>query len=247
MKWSRAARPNGCALADRDLCASTASGDGQALGLVVLASGNGSNLQALIDAIVSKSLPARILAVCSDKPACMALQRARQAGIATFALRPRDFASREAFDDALFAHIDALQPALIVCAGYMRVISASAVQRHTGQMINLHPSLLPRHPGLHTHARALAAGDNEHGASVHLVTAELDAGPIIAQARVPVHGNDSEESLSKRVRAREHPLLVGVVGLFAQHRLHTDGEVITFDGQALNSPLQLDRHDLLRR
>ena len=234
-------------MADRDIPALAVCGSGQTLRIVVLASGNGSNLQALIDAIASTALRVRIVAVCSDKPDCMALDRARQAGIATWAQRPRDFANREAFDDALFTHIDTLQPALIVCAGYMRVISATAVQRYVGQMINLHPSLLPRHPGLHTHARALEAGDREHGASVHLVTAELDAGQVIAQARVPVHGNDSEDALSNRVRAREHPLLLGVVALFADHRLRTDGNAITFDGQPLDSPLQLDCHDQLQR
>lgn len=238
--------PNGCALLDRKL--STAAGSGaDSLPIVVLASGNGSNLQALIDAIDSTALAVRILAVGSDKPGCMALQRAQRAGIATFAQRPREFASREAFDDSLFAHIDTLQPALIVCAGYMRVISATAVQRHAGQMINLHPSLLPRYPGLHTHARALAAGEKEHGASLHLVTAQLDAGPIIAQARVAVYPNDSEEALSNRVRAREHPLLLGVVGLFASQRLRSEGNAIMLDGQALTSPLQLDSHDLLQR
>jgi len=212
----------------------------------VLASGNGSNLQALIDAIAEKALPAQIIAVCSDKPECLALQRAQQAGIATWAQRPREFADRVAFDAALFAHIDALQPALIVCAGYMRVISANAVQSHAGRMINLHPSLLPRHPGLQTHARALAAGDREHGASVHLVTAELDAGPIIAQARVPVHASDSEDALSNRVRAREHPLLVGVVALFANRRLRTHGNAIALDGQPLTAPLHLDDHDQIQ-
>ncbi|PIX61671.1 MAG: phosphoribosylglycinamide formyltransferase [Lysobacterales bacterium CG_4_10_14_3_um_filter_64_11] len=239
--------PDGCALADLRIQPGASDAAQAPLPIVVLASGNGSNLQALIDASASAVLPIRIVAVCSDKPDCMAVQRARQAGIAIWAQRPRAFASRAAFDDALFAHIDTLQPALIVCAGYMRIISATAVQRHAGQMINLHPSLLPRHPGLHTHARALAAGDQEHGASLHLVTAELDAGPIIAQARVAVHGNDSEEALSNRVRAREHPLLVGVVGLLANQRLRIDGNAIMLDGQVLNSPLQLDRHDLLQR
>lgn len=247
MKWCNAVRPIGCALADRDISVPAAGGNEQALRIVVLASGNGSNLQALIDAIASTALRVRIVAVCSDKPDCMALDRARQAGIATWAQRPRDFANREVFDHALFAYIDSLQPALIVCAGYMRIISATAVQRHANQMINLHPSLLPRHPGLHTHARALEAGDREHGASVHRVTAELDAGPIIAQARVPVYANDSVETLSNRVRLREHPLLVGVVGLFADQRLRIDCDVVTFDGQPLTSPLQLDRHDLFQR
>ncbi len=231
-------------MADRDIGSS--AGNDSALRIVVLASGNGSNLQALIDAIVDKTLPAQIVAVCSDRPGCLALQRAQQAGIATWAQRPREFADRAAFDAALFAHIDALQPALIVCAGYMRVISANAVQRHAGRMINLHPSLLPRHPGLHTHARALAAGDREHGASVHLVTAELDAGPIIAQARVPVHANDSEDALSNRVRTREHPLLVGVVALFANRRLRTHGNAIALDGQPLTAPLHLDDHDQIQ-
>jgi len=207
--------PDGCALADLRIQPGASDAAQAPLPIVVLASGNGSNLQALIDASASAVLPIRIVAVCSDKPDCMAVQRARQAGIAIWAQRPRAFASRAAFDDALFAHIDTLQPALIVCAGYMRIISATAVQRHAGQMINLHPSLLPRHPGLHTHARALAAGEREAGCTVHEVTTELDDGPILGQARVKVLPDDTPDSLAARVLAQEHLLYPAVLRRFA--------------------------------
>jgi phosphoribosylglycinamide formyltransferase-1 len=207
--------------------------------IAVLASGAGSNLQALIDAIADGALAADIVGVFSDKARCLALQRAGAAGIATTALSPRDFASREAFDAALFAAVDAARPNLIVCAGYMRIISAAEIAARPGRMINLHPSLLPAFKGLYTHRRALEAGVAEHGASVHVVTADLDDGPVIARARVPVAAGDDEAALAARVRAVEHPLLVETVGLLAEGRLRLQAGRIFLNGTPLAAPLQL--------
>jgi phosphoribosylglycinamide formyltransferase-1 len=211
----------------------------ESLRIAVLASGAGSNLQALIGAIAVGSLPARIVGVFSDKPACLALQRARDAGIAAKAASPKAFASREAYDDAFFADVDATDADLIVCAGYMRLISPAAVNARPDRMINLHPSLLPAFKGLHTHQQALDAGAHEHGASVHVVTADLDGGPVIAQARVPVRPDDDAQTLAARVREREHPLLVETVRLLANRQLALRTGAIYLNGERLQTPLQL--------
>jgi phosphoribosylglycinamide formyltransferase 1 len=208
-------------------------------GIAVLVSGAGSNLQALIDAIAAGVLPAKIVAVFSDKPTCAALQRARDTGTAAIARAPKDFATREAFDAAFFTDIDTAGADLIVCAGYMRLISAAAVDARKGRMINLHPSLLPALKGLHTHRRALEAGAREHGASIHAVTADLDGGPVIAQARVPVLAGDDEATLAARVRDIEHPLLVDTVRLLAEGRLSLRQGGVFLNGAALANPLQL--------
>lgn len=207
--------------------------------IAILASGRGSNLQALMDAIAAGALAARIVGVFSDKPAAGALALAREAGLPAVAVSPRDHPDRDSHDAALFSEIAAVQPDLIVFAGYMRIVGAAALSRFEGRMINIHPSLLPRYPGLHTHARALAAGDAEHGASVHAVTAELDAGPLLAQARIPVQPDDDASSLARRLLPREHALLVASVGLFAQRRLRLHPDHIMLDGRRLPAPLQL--------
>jgi len=207
--------------------------------IAVLASGRGSNLQALIDAIAVGTLDARIAGVFSDKPDASALQRARFAGIPTHVLEPREFATRLAFDEQLFSRIDALQPDLIVCAGYMRLISEREVQGRRGRLLNIHPSLLPAFKGLRTHTQALAAGVQEHGASVHYVTPDLDGGPVIAQVRVPVQAGDDSESLAKRVLSREHPLLVETLALIAAGRIALAGDAVQLDGTSLSTPLQL--------
>lgn len=207
--------------------------------LGILASGTGTNLQALIDAIATGDLPATIAGVFSDKAQAVALDRARAAGVAAFALSPKAFASRDAFDAAFFAEVDAAGADLIVCAGYMRIISAAEIRRRPGRMINLHPSLLPAFKGLHTHRQALEAGVAEHGASVHVVTADLDDGPVIARAPVPVLPGDDEAALAARVREVEHPLLVETVRLFAEGRLRLNGTAILMNGGILTAPLQL--------
>lgn len=211
----------------------------------MLASGRGSNLKALLDAIADGSLPARVVGVFSDKPACGAIALARAAGIPTVALRPRDFADRDAHDEALFSAVAGVQPDLIVCAGYLRIISTASVRRFEGRMINIHPSLLPRYPGLDTHARALAAGDADHGASVHVVVPELDAGPLLAQARIPVRPGDDAAALAGRLLPREHALLRATVALLALGRLRIDRAPVTLDGRALAAPLQLAANDQL--
>lgn len=210
-----------------------------ALRLAVLASGAGTNLQALIDAIASGGLEAEIVGVFSDRPKSLALQRARDAGLPATALSPKSFNSRAAFDAAFFAAVDEAQADLIVCAGYMRLISAAEVEARPGRMINLHPSLLPAFKGLHTHQQALDAGVVEHGASVHVVTADLDGGPVIAQARVPVRPGDDADILAARVREVEHPLLVEVVRLIGEGRLSLRDGHIDLNGASLHAPLQL--------
>ncbi|GHA77371.1 phosphoribosylglycinamide formyltransferase [Lysobacter bugurensis] len=211
----------------------------------MLASGRGSNLQALIDAIGEGRLHARIVGVFSDRRDALALQRARDAGLLAEALRARDFDTRLEFDAALFERVDAVQPDLIVCAGYMRLLGQPVVEAHRGRMLNIHPSLLPAFKGLRTHEQALAAGAPVHGASVHFVTPELDGGPVIAQARVPVRGDDDAPALAARVIAREHPLLVETLRLFAQGRVALQSEHVHLDRAPLPAPLQLDADDRL--
>lgn len=187
--------------------------------VVVLASGRGSNLEALIRARDDGRLPIDLVAVFSDKAKAVALDIARAAGIAAQFVNPRDFDSREAFDQALFAAVDLHAPDLIVLAGFMRILSPSVVAPRAGYMINIHPSLLPKYPGLHTHQRALDAGDTEHGATVHYVIPDLDAGPIVAQTRIPVLPGDTPDSLAARLLPNEHALLVSAVAGLAANSI----------------------------
>lgn len=207
--------------------------------IAVLASGAGTNLQALIDAVAVGDLAAEIVGVFSDKSKAFALERARAAGIPTTVVPPKRFATREAHDDAFFAAVDEAGADLIVCAGYMRIIAAAQIERRPNRMINLHPSLLPAFKGLHTHQQALDAGTAEHGASVHVVTADLDDGPVLAQARVPVLPGDDAEALGARVRTIEHPLLVETVRLLAEGRLQLGADGPRLNGAPLAAPLQL--------
>lgn len=215
------------------------------LRIAVLASGQGSNLAALLEACALGRIDGAVLGVFSDKPECGALALAREAGITTWASKPKAFATREAFDAAMFDAIEAVQPDLIVCAGYMRIIGAAAIDRFPNRMLNLHPSLLPRHPGLHTHQRVLEAGDAEHGASVHIVIPELDAGPVVAQVRVPVRVDDRADTLAARVQAREHPLLLASVAAFARGELRLDADTLRWHGEPLAAPLRLTDDDHL--
>jgi phosphoribosylglycinamide formyltransferase-1 len=214
--------------------------------IVVLASGRGSNLRALLDAERNGRLGGgQVACVASNRPGCDALRLAREAGIETLAYDPRDFDSREGFDQTLLGLAMLRRPDLLVCAGFMRVLGADAVQLAGGRMINIHPSLLPKYPGLRTHERALAAGDAEHGATVHQVVPEVDAGPAIAQARVPVLPGDDAAALAARVLAREHPLLVAVVRAFAEGKLTADASGVAWRGIPLHAPLSLDDQDEL--
>jgi phosphoribosylglycinamide formyltransferase-1 len=209
--------------------------------VAVLISGRGSNLQSLIDAWREGRLQAALVGVVSNEPGAPGLERAERAGLATRIVPHRDFATREAFDAALVEAVDAFEPNLVVLAGFMRILTADFVRRFQGRLINIHPSLLPAFPGLHTHRRALEAGAREHGASVHFVTPELDGGPVIAQAHVPVRADDNPDSLAARVLEREHVLLPRVVRWLAEGRLAlTDDGRVLFDGAALDAPLPCD-------
>jgi len=209
------------------------------LRVAVLASGRGGTFAALLDAQQDGRLPIEIVALLSDKRTARALTIAESAGIATVALRPRDYPDRTSFDRALFARVADFAPDLVVLAGYMRVIDSSVVGEWRGRMINLHPSLLPEYPGLQTHERVLAAGDKLHGASVHYVTAELDGGPLIAQVRMPVDADDTAETLAARLRPLERQLLIRVVDLISQGRLALGPKTVELDGQGLAAPIQI--------
>ncbi|WP_434213144.1 phosphoribosylglycinamide formyltransferase [[Pseudomonas] boreopolis] len=213
--------------------------------IAVLASGRGSNLQAILDAIEAGRLEAEVVGVFSDRPDAAALGKIPEP--LRWSARPKDFPGREAFDAALGDAIAASRPDWIVCAGYMRILGEALVRRFAGRMINIHPSLLPRHRGLHTHLRALEAGDAEHGASVHVVVPELDAGPVIAQAVVPVLPGDDVTTLAARVLEREHPLLVASLALLAGGRLNEREGTLRLDGQDLFTPLRLDSAGHLSR
>lgn len=172
--------------------------------LVVLISGGGSNLQAFIDAAADPAYPCEVVAVISNRAGVFGLERAVRAGIPADVLDHTAFASRDAFDAALADRIDAYAPDLVILAGFMRILTPGFVTRYAGRLLNIHPSLLPKYPGLHTHQRAIDAGDAEAGATVHLVTEELDGGPVILQARVPVLPGDTAETLAARVLVEEH-------------------------------------------
>jgi len=201
--------------------------------IVVLVSGDGSNLQALIDACQQGRINARLSAVFSNKASAYALERAQTAGIPAQSLAPSAFADREAFDLALAADIDAYQPDLLVLAGYMRILSPAFVKRYAGRMLNIHPSLLPKYPGLNTHQKAIDNQDSEHGTSVHFVTQELDGGPVILQAKVPVFDEDSAEDLSERVQTQEHNIYPLVVSWFVDGRLTLRDDCAVLDGKVL--------------
>jgi phosphoribosylglycinamide formyltransferase-1 len=207
--------------------------------VVVLASGRGSNFAALLDAQHRGELPVRIRALLSDKPAAPALARAREAGIDAVALSAADFPDRAAFDRALFARVAEFHPDLIVLAGYMRVIDTAVVDAWRARIINIHPSLLPKFPGLRTHARALEAGDSMHGASVHFVTGELDGGPVFAQVEMPILAGDTPEALARRLLPLEHRLLVASVDLIARGHIVLGSSGVELDGVPLAAPLRL--------
>lgn len=199
--------------------------------VVVLLSGTGSNLQALIDSTQAGDNPARISAVISNRADAYGLERARKAGIPTEALDHSGFEGREAFDAALIELIDQYQPQLVVLAGFMRILSADFVRHYQGRLLNIHPSLLPRYKGLHTHRRALEAADAEHGCSVHFVTEELDGGPLVVQAVIPVQLGDTPQTLAQRVHTQEHQIYPLAVRWFAEGRLRLGEHGAVLDGQ----------------
>ena len=204
--------------------------------VVVLISGGGSNLQSLIDAVNAGKMPACIVAVISNKADAFGLQRASQAGIATEVLDHRAFDSREAFDQALQARIDSYVPDLVVLAGFMRILTPDFVRHYTGRMLNIHPSLLPLYKGIHIYQRALDDKAKEHGVSMHFVTAELDGGPVVMQAKVPVLPSDTAETLAQRVLTQEHIIYPCVVKWFVEGRLKLEGNQLMLDGDVLKRP-----------
>lgn len=213
---------------------------GGRLRVVILISGNGSNLQAIIDAVADHRLHVQIAAVISNRADAGGLERARRAGLHTAVVDHRSHPDRASFDGALREAIDAHRPELVVLAGFMRILTGPFVDHYRGRMLNIHPSLLPQFRGLDTHARALAAGVEEHGASVHFVTSELDGGPVVAQVRVPVESGDTAQDLAARVLEQEHRLYPLVIEWFAQNRLQlrNDGK-LSLDGRELRVPCRL--------
>ena len=207
------------------------------LRLLVLISGSGSNLQAIIDACANGKLHAEVVAVISNRPGVRGLQRAEQAGINAELLDHKGFDSREDFDAALIERIDKHQPELVILAGFMRILTPAFVRHYAGRMLNIHPSLLPKYQGLNTHQRALDAGDAEHGVSVHYVTEELDGGPVVLQAAVPVLPGDDAASLAARVQIEEHKIYPAVIQWIAEGRLCFDSaQGPLLDGEPLKTP-----------
>ena len=205
-----------------------------ALPVVVLVSGYGSNLQAILDR--ADAIGIQVRAVISDRPEAQALRRARDAAVATELITAKDHPDRVDFDAALTAAIDRRGAKLVILAGFMRILGSEFVRHYAGRLLNIHPSLLPKYRGLHTHRRALEAGDTWHGCSVHFVTEELDAGAVIAQAVVPILPGDDEATLRVRVQGVEHVIYPEVIGWFAAGRLGFDGGRATLDGAPLSTP-----------
>ena len=213
------------------------------LRIAVLASGRGSNLQAILHARGAGTLDAEVVGVFSDKPAAPALRQVPASR--RWSARPSAFLDRAAYEAALSDAVAAVHPDWVVCAGYMRILGDAFIARFRGRLLNIHPSLLPRYRGLHTHARAIEAGDAEHGASVHFVIPELDAGAVVAQVRVPVLPDDTPEALAARLLPREHALLVAVLRLASEGQLAEQGNITRCHGQPLLNPLSLDSADRL--
>lgn len=208
------------------------------LPVVILISGRGSNLQSIIDAVAGGQLPVEIRAVISNRPDAGGLQRARQADIPTAVIDHSSYTDRADFDQALLKSIEQFRPGLVVLAGFMRILSAAFVRHYRGRMLNIHPSLLPDFPGLHTHRRVLEAGCKQHGASIHFVTEAVDGGPVVLQARVPVLRQDTASTLAARVLAQEHRIYPLAIRWFAEQRLRLDdaGHAV-LDDRILTEPV----------
>lgn len=203
------------------------------LPLVVLISGSGSNLQAIMDACARGEINAEVRAVISNRPDAYGLERARAAGITTHLLDHRHFQERRSFESELERLIDSHRPGLVVLAGFMRILTAEFVNHYLGRLINIHPSLLPNFQGLNTHQRAIDAGATEHGVSVHFVTPELDGGPVILRAAVPVVAGDDAQSLAQRILVQEHLIYPKAIGWFAEGRLRLAGSEARLDNHTI--------------
>ncbi len=213
---------------------------GQGLKTVVLISGNGTNLQAIIDAQQAGQLPVSLASVLSDYPQANGLERARTAGISTVVVDYRGCADRNEFNRKLHDELGTLQPELIVLAGFMRIISDELTEHYQGRMLNIHPSLLPKYPGLHTYRRVLETGDAWHGSTVHFVTPQLDAGPPIIQYRVRIRDAETEQSLAARVQAGEYIIYPRTIEWIAERRLDLRDDTVWLDGQALRQPVVVE-------
>jgi len=208
--------------------------------VAILISGSGTNLQAFIDAVAVGSLDAEIAVVLSNRPGAYGLTRARNANIPTECVRNEDYPGRAAFDVALAQTLTNYSPDLLVLAGFMRILTSAFVARFEGRILNIHPALLPKYPGLNTHQRVIDAGEQWHGSTVHFVTEELDAGPRILQGRVPVLSDDTESLLSARVQAVEHKIYPKAAALFASGRLKFRNGASWLDGAKLEEPVQFN-------
>ena len=212
----------------------------QKLPIAILISGRGTNMRAIAERAAAGELPVEVRVVVSDQANAAGLDLARSMGIATEVVSPRQFADRPSFDRALAAVVARYQPQLVVLAGFMRILTSEFIAPFAGRLMNIHPSLLPKYRGLHTHRRALEAGDELHGVSVHFVTEELDGGPLIIQSCIDVRADDTEETLSARVQREEHTLYPLAIEWFATGRLALDGDAVMFDGKKLDKPVLVD-------
>ncbi len=202
--------------------------------IVVLISGSGSNLQAILDACKAGFIAGRVSAVISNKADVFGLTRASDAGVPALVLDHKQYADRASYDAALCQLIDRHQPDLVVLAGFMRILTPEFVAHYSGRLLNIHPSLLPKYQGLNTHQRAIEAGDTVHGCSVHFVTAELDGGPVVLQAKVPVFPEDDAAAVAARVHEQEHRIYSLVVRWFCQDRLQQQADKALLDGHILS-------------
>ncbi len=208
--------------------------------IAVFISGGGSNLQSIIDHVKQRHINASIACVISNNPNAYGLTRAKQANIPTHIIEHNKYTSREVFDAELVKILEVYKVKLIVLAGFMRILSPTFINEYQGRILNIHPSLLPKYTGLHTHARAIKADDSEHGCSVHFVTAELDEGPIIIQAKVAIKSSDTAEVLAERVLEKEHIIYPLAVKWFCEDRLHLENNEIHFDGAPIDQAILLN-------
>jgi len=204
---------------------------GKIANLVIVISGSGSNLQSIIDSIKSGSLKAKITAVISNKPNVKGLQRAIDHGIPAITLPHGDYHDRQSFDQKLQEIIESYHPDLVILAGFMRILTPEIAKHFRGRMLNIHPSLLPKYPGLHTHQRVLEAEDKEHGTSIHFVTEELDGGPLVAQQRFSIEDDDTADSLFEKVQKLEHKMYPEVISWFCDDRLKLVQDTVFIDGE----------------
>lgn len=201
--------------------------------IIILISGSGSNLQAILDAVAKDEIHARISAVISNRPDAFGLERARAVGVNTIVIDHTEFADRQQFDAALSQQVADLKPDLIVLAGFMRILPESFIEQYNDRILNIHPSLLPEFKGMHTHRRALEAGHKQHGASVHFVSNELDSGPVVIQSKVPILDNDDEKTLAGRVLEQEHIIYPLAIKWFVDGRLNLIDGQVHFDNKPI--------------